>query len=111
MPLSLLIEGPNGEEISRTGAGAFQYMEGSGDEVTRTGKMLKHDTTPAGQQQVDQTSPSPKTEEQNPLGADSTTNNYEYPAQQTQYGGAFPQANSDMITTTYQKQQLHGAQL
>lgn len=102
VPLSLVIEGPAGEDISRTVAGSFQYLEGSEGEVTRTAKVAKHDTAPPGH--PDQPSTSPKTDEhQHSLGPDGTaaTNNYDYPGQQGQYANTFPQNNGDMITTTY----------
>ncbi|PHH62335.1 hypothetical protein CDD81_7255 [Ophiocordyceps australis] len=96
VPLSLVAEVPPGEEIWRTVAGSFQYLEGSGDGITRTGKASKHDTAAPGPQ-VDQPSPSPKVEGQ--LQGDSSTNSYEYPPQQTQYSNEFPQGSSDMIST------------
>ncbi|KJK83110.1 hypothetical protein H634G_01238 [Metarhizium anisopliae BRIP 53293] len=97
VPLSLIAEGPSGEEISRTGAGSFQYLEGSGDDITRTSKLPKHDATAPGPQ-VDQASASPKTIDTQ-LPPDTATNNYEYPSQQSQYATTFPQSNGDMITT------------
>ncbi|KND87074.1 hypothetical protein TOPH_08294 [Tolypocladium ophioglossoides CBS 100239] len=97
VPLSLVIEGPSGEEISRTVAGSFQYLDGSGDDITRTAKMPKHDTTAPGPQ-VDQPSASPKTVEGH-LPSDAATNSYDYPSQQGQYANEFPQGGNDMIST------------
>ncbi|OAA45650.1 MedA [Metarhizium rileyi] len=97
VPLSFITEGPTGEEISRTGAGSFQYLEGSGDDITRTSKLSKHDTAAPGPQ-VDQASASPKTVDSQ-LPPDTATNSYDYPSQQSQYANAFPQSNGDMITT------------
>jgi hypothetical protein len=97
VPLSLAIEGPSGEEISRTGAGTFQYLEGSGDDITRADKLPKHDTGGAPATGVDQPGSSPKTAEAT-LPVDPATNTYDYPAQQGQYTNAFPQAGNDMIT-------------
>lgn len=97
VPLSLIVEGAAGEEISRTGAGSFQYLEGSGDDITRTSKLPKHDTTAAGPE-VDQASTSPKTVDAQ-LPPESATNSYDYPSQQNQYANAFPQGSGDMITT------------
>ncbi|QPC76950.1 hypothetical protein HYE68_007702 [Fusarium pseudograminearum] len=96
VPLSLVLDGPSGEEISRVPVGTFQYLEGSGDDITRSTKMPKHeDTAPAPS--MDQPSTSPKGEPQ--LSAESGTNTYEYPPQQGQYASAFPQANNEMIST------------
>lgn len=95
VPLALLIEGPSGEEISRTSAGSFQYVEGSADDITRTAKIPKHDTTPAGTQ-VDQASPSAKPEEPQ-MPNDSTTNTYDYPSQPGHYNQHY-QGNNDMLT-------------
>lgn len=96
VPLALLIEGPAGEEISRTSAGSFQYLEGSGDDITRPSKALKHES-PAPAQAVDQPSTSPKSGEPQ-LASEAPTNTYDYPPQQTQYGNNFPPGNADMIT-------------
>ncbi|KAG6030903.1 hypothetical protein E4U41_007738 [Claviceps citrina] len=97
VPLSLVVEGPSGEEISRTAAGSFQYVDGSGDGITRTDKLPKHETTAAGPQ-VDQTSTSPKTVDHQ-LQSDAATNSYDYPSQQGHYATAFPHGGNDMITT------------
>lgn len=95
VPLSLVIEGPSGEEISRTVAGNFQYLEGSGDGVTRSDKMPKHEAgAPA---QVDQPGPSPKSGEAQ-LSNEAATNSYDYSAHAGSYATAFPQPNNDMIT-------------
>ncbi|KAF4966259.1 hypothetical protein FSARC_6058 [Fusarium sarcochroum] len=97
VPLSLVLDGPSGDEISRIPVGTFQYLEGSGDDITRPTKMPKHeDTAPAPT--VDQPSTSPKTGEPQ-LPSEAATNTYEYPPQQGQYANTFPQANSDMIST------------
>ncbi|KAJ3515460.1 hypothetical protein NM208_g14963 [Fusarium decemcellulare] len=40
VPLSLILEAPSGEEISRTVVGTFQYLEGSGDDITRSAEYL-----------------------------------------------------------------------
>ncbi|KAK2609230.1 hypothetical protein QQS21_002164 [Conoideocrella luteorostrata] len=99
VPLSLIVEGPSGEEISRTVAGSFQYLEGSGDpDITRTSKLSKHEPTAAGPQIDHGSSTSPKTVD-NSLQPETATNSYDYPSQQAQYANAFPQGNSDMITT------------
>ncbi|KJZ78649.1 hypothetical protein HIM_02040 [Hirsutella minnesotensis 3608] len=97
VPLSLVMEGASGEEISRTVAGSFQYLEGSGDEITRSTKMSKHDTTAAGPQ-VDQPSASPKAVDGH-LQTDPSTNSYDYPSQPPQYASDFSQGNGDMIST------------
>ena len=96
VPLSLLLEGPSGEEILRTVVGTFQYLEGSGDDITRPAKVSKHDNA-APAPTVDQPSPSPKTEPQ--LAPEAPTNNYDYPTQQGQYANTFPQGNNEMIST------------
>ncbi|KAF5018643.1 hypothetical protein F66182_9369 [Fusarium sp. NRRL 66182] len=97
VPLSLVLDAPSGDEISRTPVGTFQYLEGPGDDITRPAKMLKHeDTAPAPT--VDQPSTSPKDGEPQ-LPSEAPTNTYEYPSQQGHYGNTFPQANSDMIST------------
>ncbi|UKZ83168.1 hypothetical protein TrVFT333_010973 [Trichoderma virens FT-333] len=94
VPLSLVIDSPAGVEISRTMAGTFHYLEGSVDDITRTDKLPKDDTTtPAAE--MDQASPSPKTE----APSSAATNTYEYPPTQGQYGNAFATGNTDMITT------------
>ncbi|KAL6887363.1 hypothetical protein HDV57DRAFT_508230 [Trichoderma longibrachiatum] len=98
VPLSFVVEALGGGDMSRTTfVGTFQYLEGSEDDITRTDKLSKDDTsTPAAD--LDQVSSSPKTE----AASSAATNTYEYPQQQSQYGNAFPQTNSaDMITTTY----------
>ncbi|KAK5996878.1 hypothetical protein PT974_02225 [Cladobotryum mycophilum] len=97
VPLSLVAEGHSGEEISRTVAGSFQYLEGSGDEITRTDKITKQDA-PAPATEVDQPSTSPKTVDAPALPAAAPTNSYDYPSQPGQYPNSFPQGNSDMIT-------------
>ena len=97
VPLSLLLEGPSGEELSRTVVGTFQYMEGSGDEVTRTAKIPKLENG-APAPVADQPSTSPKTGEPH-LSTEAPTNSYEYPPQQPQYSNTFPQSNNEMIST------------
>lgn len=97
VPLSLVIEGPSVEEISQTVAGSFQYLEGSGDEITRTAKMAKHDTSAAGPQ-ADQSSASPKAVDGH-LSTEAATNSYDYPSQQSQHAPEFQQGNGDMIST------------
>ena len=98
VPLSLVIEGPSGEEISRTAAGSFQYLEAAEDDITRAGQRSKHDTTAPGHQ-VDHEGVSPKTSEP-PLPGDAGTNTYEDPSQQQPYGnGPFAQNTNDMIST------------
>ncbi|KAH6889337.1 hypothetical protein B0T10DRAFT_51265 [Thelonectria olida] len=96
VPTSLLLEGPSGEDISRTAVGNFQYLEGSGDDITRATKMSKQeDGAPATT--ADQPSASPKADVQ--LPSDASTNNYEYPApQQGQYPNQFQQGNNEMIS-------------
>ncbi|KAM5354167.1 hypothetical protein ACJ41O_000817 [Fusarium nematophilum] len=97
VPLSLLLEGPSGEEISRTVVGTFQYLDGSGDDITRPTKIPKHeDAAPAPT--VDQPSTSPKTGEHQ-LPSEAPTNTYEYPSQQGQYANTFTQGNNEMIST------------
>ena len=98
VPLSLIIEGPSGEEISRAPAGSFQYLDGSPEDITRTGKAPKHEAS-APATQLEQSGTSPKTTGGEPqLTPDTTTNTYDYPSQQAQYSNAFPQPNNDMIT-------------
>ena len=100
VPLSLVIEGSAGEEISRTGAGSFQYLEAPEDDVTRAAKVSKHDAAPPAHQVGDHSSSvSPKTSEA-PIPTDAGTNSYEDPSQQGQYANApFPTATNDMIST------------
>ena len=96
VPLSLVIEGPAAEEISRTVAGSFQYLETTEDEVTRT-KMSKPE--PPAHQVTDHENVSPKTNAA-ALPADAGTNSYEDPTQQGQYTNTtFPQGTDDMIST------------
>ncbi|KOS21925.1 hypothetical protein ESCO_002113 [Escovopsis weberi] len=97
VPLSLVAEGPSGEEISRTIAGTFQYLEGSGDEITRPGKMIKHEIS-APATEVDQPSTSPKTVDAPALPAAAPTNSYDYPSQQGHYGSSFAQGTGEMMT-------------
>ncbi|KAG5973765.1 hypothetical protein E4U55_000302 [Claviceps digitariae] len=97
VPLSLVVEGPSGEEISRTGAGSFQYLEGSGDDITRTNKPIKHETSAAAGPQVDQASTSPRTVDTH-LQSDAATNSYDYSSHQGQYASPFSHGNNDMIT-------------
>ncbi|PHH83967.1 hypothetical protein CDD83_2709 [Cordyceps sp. RAO-2017] len=97
VPLSLVIEGPSVEDISRTVAGSFQYLEGLGDDITRTAKLGKHDTSAPGPQ-VDQPSASPKTVDGH-LSTEAPTNSYDYPSQPSQYAADFQHGNSDMIST------------
>ncbi|KZZ98994.1 MedA [Moelleriella libera RCEF 2490] len=96
-PLSLIVEGPSGEEISRTVAGSFQYIDGSGDDITRTNKLPKRETSTPGAQ-LDQASASPKTVD-TALQPEVGTNTYDYPSQHGQYANPFPSSNGDMITT------------
>ena len=100
VPLSLVIDGPSGEDLSRAGAGSFQYLEGPGDEdsITRTAKVPKHETA-APAPRMDQPATSPKSED----ATEGATNTYDYPtAQQEQYANTFPQNhnnnNNEMIT-------------
>ncbi|KAF4472197.1 transcriptional regulator Medusa [Fusarium albosuccineum] len=96
VPLSLILEAPSGEEISRTVVGTFQYLEGSGDDITRSAKIPKHeDAAPAPT--VDQPSTSPKAGEPQ-LPSEAPTNTYEYPTQQGQYANTFAQGNNEMIS-------------
>ncbi|KAF4595088.1 transcriptional regulator Medusa [Ophiocordyceps camponoti-floridani] len=97
VPLSLAIEGPSGEEMSRTAAGSFHYLEGSGDDITRTARLAKHDASAPGPQ-GDQPSGSPKAVD-GQLATEPATNSYEYPSQPAQYGAEFPQTNGDMISS------------
>ncbi|EMT69819.1 hypothetical protein NOF04DRAFT_1410534 [Fusarium oxysporum II5] len=94
VPLSLVLGGPSGEEITRVPVGTFQFLEGSGDDNTRSTKMLKHeDKAPAPE--IDQLSTPVKVEPQLP----SDTNIYENPSQREHHGDTFPQANGGMIST------------
>ncbi|KAK1246506.1 hypothetical protein MKX08_000308 [Trichoderma sp. CBMAI-0020] len=93
VPVSFVIEGPAGGEISRTGAGTFHYLEGSEDDITRADKMPKDGST-APAPEIDQASPSPKAE----APPSAATNTYEYPQQQGQYANTFPQANNEMLS-------------
>ena len=99
VPLSLVMEGQDGEEISRTVAGSFQYLEAPED-VTRAAKVPKHDAAPPAHQVGDHSSSvSPKTSEPS-IPADAGTNSYEDPSQQGQYANpSFPQGTNDMIST------------
>ncbi|KAI5457012.1 hypothetical protein BGZ63DRAFT_428445 [Mariannaea sp. PMI_226] len=97
VPVSLLLEGPSGEEISRTGVGNFQYLEGSGDDITRATKLPKQEDG-APVTGADQPSASPKIDTQ--LPSEAPTNSYEYPApQQSQYANQFQQGNNEMLST------------
>lgn len=97
VPLSVVIEGPAGEEISRTVAGTFQYLEAPENDVTRSSKMPKHDAGPPAHQVTG--SVSPKTAEP-AMPADAGTNSYEDPSQQGQYTNPpFEQGTNDMIST------------
>ena len=100
VPLSLVIQGPAGEEISRTAAGSFQYLEEPGGDITRADELPKHDTAPPATQVGDHgESVSPKTAEPS-MVPDAGTNSYDDPSQQGHYGnGAFPQNTNDMIST------------
>ncbi|KAG5919648.1 hypothetical protein E4U42_006449 [Claviceps africana] len=98
VPLSLVIEGPSGEEMSRTVAGSFQYLEESGDDMTRTNKLPKHETSAPAGPQVDQASTSPRAVD-NPLQPNTATNSYDYPSHQGPYANTFGHSNSDMIPT------------
>lgn len=96
VPMSLLTEGPSGEEISRTVVGTFHYLEGSGDDITRSTKMSKQeDGAPATA--LDQPSLSPKAEPG--LPSEPATNSYEYPSQQGGYPTNFPPGNNEMLST------------
>ncbi|KAK2922350.1 hypothetical protein FoTM2_017706 [Fusarium oxysporum f. sp. vasinfectum] len=97
VPLSLVLGGPSGEEISRIPVGAFRYLEGSGDDSARSTKMSKHEDA-APITTIDQPSTSPKGEPQ--LPSDPGTNTYEYPPQQEQYANTLPQANNEMRRPT-----------
>jgi hypothetical protein len=104
VPLSLVMEGAAGEEIARTVAGSFTYMEGSGDDITRAGKMVKQDppSVPGGPQMADHEGVSPKTGEPS-LATDAGTNNYDEPTQHGPYASTgYTQGtgtNGDMIST------------
>lgn len=93
VPVSFVIEAPAGGEISRAAAGAFHYLEGSEDDVTRADKMPKDGST-APAPEIDQASLSPKAE----APSSAATNTYEYPTHPSQYANTFSQGN-DMIST------------
>ncbi|KAG6212994.1 hypothetical protein E4U34_006921 [Claviceps purpurea] len=97
VPLAFVVEGPSGEEMSRTGAGSFQYIDGTGDDMTRANKLVKHETTAAGQQ-ADQASASPKGVESH-LPPEAASSSYDYPSHQGQYANAFSHGNNDMMAT------------
>ncbi|KAG7403586.1 hypothetical protein Forpe1208_v016176 [Fusarium oxysporum f. sp. rapae] len=97
VPLSLVFDGPSGEEISRIPVGTFQYLEGSRDDCTTSTKMSKHEDA-APVTTIDQPSTSPKAEPQ--LPSEPGTNTYEYPPQQGQYANTLPQANNEMRRPT-----------
>ncbi|KAM3548237.1 hypothetical protein MY1884_009262 [Beauveria asiatica] len=97
VPLSLVIEDPTGVEISRAVAGHFQYVEGSGDGVTRPEKLPKSEPGAPGTH-VDQPGHSPKSGEGH-IGTETCTNSYDYSSQTGPYAAAFPQPHNDMITT------------
>ncbi|KYK58320.1 MedA [Drechmeria coniospora] len=102
VPLSLVIEGPSGEEISRTDAGSFQYLEGPGDALARTGKMMaKHDAaaaTAAGPQDHEP-SVSPKTADAPMAPEPAASGGYDYSPPQGQYANDFPQGGGDMMSS------------
>ncbi|OAA69775.1 transcriptional regulator Medusa [Cordyceps fumosorosea ARSEF 2679] len=97
VPLSLVIEGPTGDEISRTTAGHFQYLEGSGDGVTRPDKLPKTEPGAPGTHAVDQPGHSPKSGEPQ-INPETATNSYDYSSQPASYATTFPPQPSDMIT-------------
>lgn len=125
VPLVLVIEGPTGEELSRTVVGAFQYLESApatGPEITGPAKGRKHDSgAPPGHEADQPGDSSPKGGSDDPaahhapapsavpsLGGDAGTNTaYDYPPQQGQYASSStpfaPDSSTagDMITTTY----------
>lgn len=117
VPLSLLVEGSAGEEISRTAAGSFQYIQGPEDDITRARKMSRQETAAPGPLVPDHGSVSPKSCEP-AMPSDTGTNNYDDPSQQPQYTNAhFPQASNDMISTyrsssfaepSYHRRSAHG---
>lgn len=96
VPLSLVMEGPAGDEVTRMVAGSFQYLDGPADDITRSTKLGKHDSSQTGATQLDQAGNSPKAVESH-LPTDNATNTYDYSTQQGQYGNAYPHTN-DMIT-------------
>ncbi|KPM38279.1 hypothetical protein AK830_g8285 [Neonectria ditissima] len=94
VPMSLLHESASGEEIMRTVVGTFQYLEGSGDDITRPTKLPKQeDGAPAPT--LDQPSISPKAGPE--LPSEPPTNTYEYPTPQGQYANTFQPGNNEMI--------------
>lgn len=104
VPVSLVIEGPGGEEISRTELGQFLYCDaqpggagGRQDDITR--KVSKS----PGQGQTE--SP-PKSPIQLRSDSTATTNTYDYPVAsqqpaQSPYATAFPQAGNNTMISTY----------
>ncbi|PKS05996.1 hypothetical protein jhhlp_007829 [Lomentospora prolificans] len=104
VPMSLVIEGPTGEEISRADLGQFMYRDvqvgsagGRQDDITR--KLSKS----PGQVQTE--SP-PKSPIQLRHDSTATTNTYDYPGisqqpTQSPYATAFPQPGNNAMISTY----------
>ncbi|KAG7413175.1 hypothetical protein Forpi1262_v017194 [Fusarium oxysporum f. sp. raphani] len=97
VPLSLVLDGPSGEEISRIPICTFRYLEGSGEDSARSAKIPKHEDA-APFTTIDQPSASPEREPQ--LPSEPGTNTYEYPPQQGQYANTLPQGNKGMQRPT-----------
>jgi hypothetical protein len=98
VPVALVIESPNGEEISRTLVGQFTYHD---PPVAGTGASPGDMRRPSRSPEHIQTDSPPKTLDAH-HGPDPNTNTFDFataPSQQTQspYGNAFPQGN--MIST------------
>lgn len=99
VPLSLVVEGPSGEELARGGAGSFEYLDAS-DDVTRQGTKPPEQKTEGTVSHVDQPSPT----DAKPDALSSNTYGYAPNAAaagttSTAYDGAFSQTTPNMITT------------
>ncbi|KAG9258788.1 uncharacterized protein F5Z01DRAFT_3861 [Emericellopsis atlantica] len=100
VPLSLVIEAAPGEEISRTAAGSFQYVQGPEDDITRTDKLPKLDHAPHAPTADDHESVSPKMDQPPAISSVVPTNNYDAPPEQPQYSSEpYAQTPEDMIST------------
>lgn len=95
MPLTFLLEGPNGEEISRTGAGHFIYHDAS---IGGPGANPE-DITGKPSKSPEQHHPSPRSATTQ-MGFDSTTNTYDFntaPQPQQHFSG-YSQDNNMLST-------------
>lgn len=98
VPLTVMLEGPDGQELSRTAAGEFLYQDpsvrgpgGPQDDITRKASKSPEQTQPQPA--------SPRTVNTTQLGYDPATNTYDFATAPSQpapqpYGTTFGQDNS-----------------